>query len=96
MSYSDDFDPPEFYKETRPKAKKEHRCCECKRVIHVGDEYVRAYGKWDGVCEAFKTCLHCENLRKLMYKKFDVVCCFERLYMDMQDGEITEEELLAK
>jgi hypothetical protein len=31
-----------------------------------------------------------------MYKKFDINCGYECLYMDMQDGEITEEELLAK
>ena len=96
MSYSDDFDPPEFYTETRPKAKKEHCCCECKKTINVGDEYVRITGKWDGVCRTYKTCLHCENLRHLMYKKFDINCGYECLYMDMQDGEITEEELLAK
>lgn len=96
MSYSDDFDPPEFYTETRPKAKKEHCCCECKKTINVGDEYVRITGKWDGVCRTYKTCSHCENLRRLMYKKFDINCVYECLYMDMQDGEITEEELLAK
>ena len=97
MSYSDDFDPPEFYTETRPKAKKGTPVAvNAKRSINVGDEYVRITGKWDGVCRTYKTCLHCENLRNLMYKKFDINCGYECLYMDMQDGEITEEELLAK
>lgn len=42
-------DQPEFYNETYPRAKKEHRCCECSGVIRVGEVYARSSAKYDGV-----------------------------------------------
>ena len=48
VSYWPDCDIPEFYDETYPRAKKEHRCCECYGIIKAGERYARCVGKFDG------------------------------------------------
>jgi hypothetical protein len=61
---SDDYDCSlDFQDVTWPKARKEHKCCECSRIIGVGEEYQRWAGKWDGTVESFKTCLRCVEIR---------------------------------
>lgn len=50
--------PEAFY--TRPvKARKVHKCCECKETISVGDEYQYSSGIWDGSPDSFRQCLKC-------------------------------------
>lgn len=39
---------PEFYNETYPHARKEHRCCECGGTIRVGEIYAYCRGAYDG------------------------------------------------
>ena len=94
--WSDDFASPEFYTETRPKAKKSYKCCECGKAINAGEQYVRRSGKWDGEFSTYLTCTRCEHLRDLMYVKFDFACGFGGLFEDMRDAEITEGELLEE
>jgi hypothetical protein len=61
----DDYDCElEFYDIKWPKAKKEHRCCECRRIITVGEEYEKWTGKWDGSLSSTKTCLLCTEIRE--------------------------------
>jgi len=45
------------------KARKHHKCYECKRVIDIGQKYQYIKGNWDGKWLEFKTCLSCEELR---------------------------------
>ena len=54
---------PEFYSEKIVKAKKEHKCCECREIIPKGQKYHRASGKWDGEMRSYKTCLPCMRIR---------------------------------
>ena len=50
------------------KARKEHRCYQCKRVILVGENYHHQKGNWDSKWDEFRVCMECENLRyKLRY-----------------------------
>lgn len=49
-----DFEPPEFFNETRHKAKKEHVCCECWTKILPGEFYFKSSGKWDGELRSYK------------------------------------------
>jgi hypothetical protein len=51
MSYCE---MPEFYREHRCKARREHRCCETGRTIRKGEYYWRCTGKWDGEFRAYK------------------------------------------
>lgn len=48
---------------TRPKARKEHKCNECKRIIPIGDKYLREVTLYDGEVETYKTCKDCESIR---------------------------------
>lgn len=46
----------EFYKQSAPKAKKEHECEMCGETIHVGEVYSCETGKYDG--EIFTRNMH--------------------------------------
>lgn len=63
-SYDGDESP--FYDTSRPKARKPHRCCECRETIPVGDCYERTTGKWNESLETYKTCLACAEIRQLL------------------------------
>ncbi len=54
-----DGDYPAFYSESRVRARKPHKCCECSGVIGRGETYRRATGCWDGRVSTFKTCADC-------------------------------------
>lgn len=55
---------PNFYTVTNPKARKEHKCCECRGVIQKGERYQNYAGHWnDSGFGEFKTCSDCEQLR---------------------------------
>jgi hypothetical protein len=63
------------------KAKKDHKCSECGRIIVVGEKYYRERGKYDGSMFTHKTCEHCQVARTWMYRE-----CGGFVY-----GEIEEE-----
>ena len=50
--------------ETRPKARKQHKCAECRRQLDAGENYVRERLKFDGDLTNHRTCVHCEVVRK--------------------------------
>lgn len=52
-------DPPKFFCELLPRARKDHICGECRRVIHPGERYTKASGNWDGRTSTHKICRHC-------------------------------------
>jgi hypothetical protein len=54
---------PEFHDANVVKARKAHRCYECRRTITAGSYYESVVGKWDGDFLTFKTCLDCMNIR---------------------------------
>lgn len=55
---------PDCYSLSTPKARKEHRCCECGGVIQVGEKYFSHNLVWEGTAATFKCCSDCEALRK--------------------------------
>lgn len=61
--YVGDTDGPEFFRMKNPIARVEHKCCECCRVIRIGERYEAVTGKWDGSLDAFATCLDCISVR---------------------------------
>lgn len=55
---------PDFYTIENPKARKDHKCCECRGVIQKGEQYQNYSGHWnDSGFATFKTCSDCEKLR---------------------------------
>lgn len=54
---------PTVYGCDKPKARKAHRCCDCRGSINVGETYHRHHGIWDGRASTFKVCADCEALR---------------------------------
>lgn len=75
-------DGPSCSTTTRPRARKEHTCCECTESIAVGATYERVTGIWDGSAGAFATCLSCVEIR-------DHFACdgftFGELWRDLED-----------
>lgn len=45
------------------KARKDHRCFECRGTIKKGETYHRHSGIWDDGPQRFKVCEDCDNLR---------------------------------
>jgi hypothetical protein len=55
---------PDFIRETKRVARKEHQCSDCGETIHPGEEYQHVTGKWEGGIATFKTCEICQLIRK--------------------------------
>lgn len=66
IDYGDDWGPECFSSADR-RARKEHLCCECRRVIAPGETYRYESGIWDGRPEAFKICADCMTLRAAFF-----------------------------
>lgn len=63
--YDDSGENLSFFHETFRKARKDHICCECKRVIKKGEKYEYITACWECIgVENYKTCLGCARLRK--------------------------------
>jgi hypothetical protein len=69
-----DYETPEFYRKSMPRAAKGHCCDECGAPIKPGDVYERISGKWDGVFGGFKTCSQCVKIREWVAAHVPCVC----------------------
>lgn len=67
-------DGPSTYRETRPKARKSHKCCECGRMIQPGETYRHLWGVWEGEAKTFKTCDACQDLDAWARDQSDCFC----------------------
>jgi hypothetical protein len=59
---------PECMSQIQRKARKDHVCCECRRVIKAGTVYEYTSGIWDKEPSSYKTCPRCVLLREAMAK----------------------------
>ena len=88
---SDMRDMPSAYKHATPKAKKVHKCCECRGEIQPGEVYHLHSGIWDGRPSAFKVCNDCEELRERVRVQgdlhWDEVPPLECLGYDLEDAD---------
>jgi hypothetical protein len=74
-----DGDQAELFESKTIKARKEHRCCECREIIRTGDLYQSDCGKRDGDFSTYKTCAICAEIRTAF-------CCGESwLYCSLWD-----------
>lgn len=63
---------PSCYTATTPRARKRHKCCECRGVIEAGEAYHKFSGIWDGEADTFKTCCDCEALRSKVIREYGI------------------------
>lgn len=92
-------DGPSTYRETRPTARREHECCECRGVIKPGEVYRSLWGVWDGDAKTFKTCNDCLELQSWASDDADCFCpTLGNLHVDVLDfvHESGEPELIAE
>lgn len=61
---------PEAFICKAPKARKEHQCHECGRIITTGETYRCESGIWDGRPERYKTCMDCASVRDTFFCSF--------------------------
>jgi hypothetical protein len=69
-----DYDPPEFYQATRPKARKAFQCYECSGAILPGERYERVVGKWSGYFDFYLTCERCHDIRQWVQNNVPCFC----------------------
>jgi hypothetical protein len=55
---------PEFYSSEWRHGTREHRCCECRRVIPAGELHRYIVGKWEGDVSWFRMCARCDALHR--------------------------------
>src|SRR6478609_8839022 len=51
----------DFTCEVKRKARKQHRCEECRKFIEKGEFYTHHSSKYDGVLSSHKTCARCDR-----------------------------------
>jgi hypothetical protein len=59
-----DSESPELYFDKVVKARKEHKCCECREPIKKGDSYEYVKTLYDGYWDTYKTCIPCTRIRR--------------------------------
>jgi hypothetical protein len=70
------------------KAKKEHKCEECGKIINIKENYIYVSGISDGEPTSYKLCLECEELYKKAYKLKNVCAsniCFGEVRQILKD-----------
>jgi len=73
---------PSVSEVTHPVARKRHRCCECTRLMDIGERHQLCWGIWDGSHYKFRTCLSCACIRDWLSDEIRA----ERLYGDDDCG----------
>jgi hypothetical protein len=64
---SGDGDQPSFHSRAWRKARKPHKCYECRRTIQPGELYEHFSGKWEHGIDTYSTCAECQNIRASLY-----------------------------
>lgn len=96
MSYCDDYEQPSFYHDIERKARKDHRCCECRGIIKQGERYHEHRGKWDGEVSTFKRCADCTHLACDLAKElYDGECGVAFGQLKYEVGEAGEHMVAA-
>ena len=85
--------------ESRPKAKKRHKCSECRGWIEPGEVYWNVRGIWDGGPSTYKVCADCDALLSWCSEGADCFCwSFTNIHSDVLDfvGESGDKTLQAE
>lgn len=84
---------PRCYTVKYPKARKQHRCCECGGIIEKGEVYELYSGIWDEP-QTFKTCSECKSEKQRVFDSIDPYVeeypCLGALYEDLSDWDFKD------
>ncbi len=87
-------DSPEFCFQKEMTARKQHKCCECGRIIKPGENYENTFGKWGYYPETFKTCFDCLSVRKEFFCSFVFTAVWDELTEYLTPGECLDKAML--
>lgn len=77
---------PSTFRETRPKARRDHKCCECGGMIRAGEVYRSVWGVWDSEQRTYRTCVDCLGLHDWAESDGGELCTtFGNLHVDVLD-----------
>lgn len=79
MCNCDDYERPVVFVEVTRRARKRHRCGECKGFIAPGCHYHETRGLWDGQWSTHKTCGSCYVIAHSLLECFAYGCMIENL-----------------
>lgn len=87
----------ELLSDTTPTARKAHKCCECYRIIPVGEQYRRESLAGDGTIDTYKTCLDCISVRNEFFCSWYYGMVWDDLacYIGDSDGDISESAIAS-
>jgi len=71
-----DADTPDVYTQKTVKARKPHKCHECRRAIETGEKYERTFYTYDRTPYVHKTCEMCVDLREFVQASIPCFCWF--------------------
>jgi hypothetical protein len=91
-----DYDAPEVYSSTKPKARKPHQCEECGGPILPGEKYEYVFGKWDGYVSTFKTCERCFDIRQWVKNNVPCFCWAHGNMIEDAKEAVAEAQYRAK
>lgn len=84
----------QMLRETKPVARKAHRCDECRRDIEPGETYINEVWLWEGEMGRGKTCLQCRAAAHWL----NIVCsgwCYEAVIDDLYEHVREEPEVVS-
>lgn len=83
----------EFCRTEKRKARKEHKCGECKGKILKGEEYEYVAGMWERCFSTHKTCSACLEIRNVFMKSYYYGTIWEELHecaLELTIGDIDD------
>lgn len=87
-----------LYRSKMQRARKVHRCDECRRPIVRGEEYEHTTICFEGCWNRHKTCVDCVSIRKAFFChgwEFNRIWEYLNEHIQATDGQISSDCLLA-
>lgn len=85
-----DYDPPSVYSSKTVKARKAHRCDECRRTIAIGERYKYTFGVWEGYPTSHHMCSHCAEIQSFVTISLPCFCWYQGTLLDDAQEAIQE------
>jgi hypothetical protein len=83
-----DYERPTVYSQTKPVARVQHKCSECRGHIKPGEKYTKIWGVWDGDQATYKRCPDCEALLDYVEAHVPCFCWYNDFLLENAIDEI--------